>query len=110
MTKPVSRTAALSPSPRHMRRRRFRGDVPSTLLPGHQPAKPTAARPRPAAVNRPTSSPKPAVEAFREKTTEHPSASSGDNSLRRKRLIALAVVTLVSLSIPILALTLMFGR
>lgn len=109
MTNPVSRTATLSPSPRHMRRRRFRGDVPSSLLPGHQRSETMLGHTRPAAVNR-ISSPRPAVKAPAGKTPEPPSTPSKDVSLRRKRFVAFAVVTLVSLSIPILALTLMFGR
>lgn len=110
MTNPVSRTATLSPSPRHMRRRRFRGDVPSSLLPGDQHSQATAGRGPTAVVNRTSPSAPPEIKAPAGKTPKPPSTPSKDVSLRRKRFVALAVVTLVSLSIPILALTLMFGR
>lgn len=109
MTNPVRRTATLSPSPRHMRRRRFRGDVPPSLLPEHkQVMKAERSSSTSAAVTPAAPLPKTGVS-----TQSAPVARDSEpkeTSLRRKRLVALAVVTLVSLSIPILALTLMFGR
>lgn len=110
MTNPVTRTAPPSPAPRHMRRRRFRGDVPSALLPWHQPSEMEAGRARPAPANRTSPPSRPVVMAPPVTAPELPKGTSKDTGLRRKRLVALAVVTLVSLSIPILALTLMFGR
>lgn len=71
----------LAPSPRHMRKRRFRKDIPGSALP-------TASIKEPA----------PAPPARRKA------------SYRSKRLVALALVILVSISIPVLALTLIFTR
>lgn len=92
----------LPPSPRHMRRRRFRGDVPASMLPGsgaestRRPTRDLAAKPArpPASV-----------------VTEHPATPHGHRkaSHRRKRLVVLGIVILVSLSIPVLALTLIFA-
>jgi hypothetical protein len=64
-----------------MRRRRFRRDIPGAALP-------------PASISEPA----PAPPARRKA------------SYRRKRLVALAVVVLVSISIPVLAFTLIFTR
>lgn len=106
MTEIGRQKAALSPSPRHMRKRRFRPDVPTG--PASRTATMTAATSfevhpapqqpeqsaRPAAVGpRPPKSPKQLRKA----------------SPRQKRLVALLIVILVSLSIPLLVLTLVFA-
>lgn len=89
-------------APRHMRRRRFRRDVPDSMLPGitssaqQNSVTDPAGRPdRPAAAR--VTKPAPAPMAARE--TKH----------QRKRAVALVIVILVSLTIPVLALTLIFA-
>jgi hypothetical protein len=70
----------LSPSPRHMRKRRFRNDVPAPRLP-----------------NAPAAGPQPAP----------PDRAKASHN--QKRLVALILVVLVSISVPALALTLIFA-
>ncbi|WP_275215660.1 hypothetical protein [Pseudarthrobacter sp. H3Y2-7] len=83
--------------PRHMRKRRFRREVPDELLPGGR------ALAEPVSPRREDSTGEP----------EKPNATSGPASRsagqRRKRLVALCVVILVALSIPALALLLIFA-
>jgi hypothetical protein len=70
----------LSPSPRHMRKRRFRSDVPAPLLP---------------------------VDVVAEPQPAPPGGRKASHS--QKRLVALILVVLVSISVPALALTLVFA-
>lgn len=77
----LTRSGSLSPSPRHMRKRRFRRDVPNSTLASAPAAEP--------------------VPAPREGRSASP---------RSKRLVALAIVMLVTISVPALALSLFFGR
>ena len=111
MTDTVRRAAALSPSPRHMRKRRFLGDVPPSSLPGNKGAVDIArsesrlsVSPKPARPAGGSTAPKPSASS-------EPSISTGSRkaSPRQKRLVALGIVILVSLSIPLLVLTLMFA-
>lgn len=70
----------LSPSPRHMRKRRFRRDVSAWTLP-------------PSPAKEPASAPPVGRKA----------------SHRSKRLVVLSIVVLISVSIPVLALTLILA-
>lgn len=79
---PITRPGPLSASPRHMRRRRLRRDIAGSMSPPAPATEPAAA---PREVRRRTSH-------------------------RIKRLVALAVVILVSISIPSLALILVLAR
>ncbi len=90
-------------SPRHMRKRRFSWEVPASMIEGR--GTPGYRRPAddlgrnsdfPALAAVTDSSPPPSM---REKASYH-----------RKRLVALGSVILVSISIPALALTLIFAR
>lgn len=115
MTDTVGQPVIVSPSPRHMRKRRLLGDISASQLPqshGIERVIPVSGP-----VNRlPDNKNRPA----REPLAPSPSLPSNARplmrtspfkkaSLRQKRVIALATVILVSLSIPILILTLMFG-
>ena len=111
MTDTVRQAAAPSPSPRHMRKRRFLGDVPTSTLPGN-PGTVDIAR----SESRLSASPKPARPAGggtapKPTASSVPSISTGSRkaSPRQKRLVALTIVILVSISIPLLVLTLMFA-
>lgn len=96
------RTADLSPSPRHLRKRRFRADLRSTSMGGYEAAE------KPPRNARATPAPSPDMPR---PTIGLKSRTSGRKaSPRRKRLIALVVVIFVAISIPVLALTLVFGR
>ncbi len=110
MTDIVRRAAAPSPAPRHMHKRRFRGDVPPSQLPRHQ-APETPAVLRRATTEAAHQTPPP-VEAL--KPVSKPAAyvsnrGSRKATLRQKRMTALGLVILISISIPILVLFLMHG-
>ncbi|MDR6987948.1 hypothetical protein J2Y66_002446 [Paenarthrobacter nitroguajacolicus] len=106
MTDAVGQPVVLSPSPRHMRKRRFFGDVQPSQLPEHRPLPMT----RPVAQS-PDAPRKSAADS--DAPTLKPANKSGKKlkraSLEQKRLIALTVVILVSISIPLLVLTLVFA-
>ena len=109
MTDPVRQTAALAPSPRHLRRRRFRGEISPARMVGYQPeerAHTTSSMPGKQTVDLPPVIGPTASSNGREMA----STRSREITLRQKRQIALLVVILVSVSIPVLALTLMFAR
>ena len=110
MTDTVGQPVVLSPSPRHMRKRRFFGDVPASQLPEHRalpklspvisPAEKAPDTPR-----KPTADPEALTPKLVNKSGLRPKRAS----LEQKRLIALALVILVSISIPLLVLTLIFA-
>lgn len=102
MTETVRRQTARSASPRHMRKLRFGRDVPPTLLGTNVPL------PQQAAIEEPRAP----------RSADLPPASSRNSlpkpwkrkaTLGQKRLVALAIVILVSLAIPLLVLTLIFA-
>lgn len=117
LTDSVRQPAALSPSPRHLRRRRFRREVPSSLLVAGSPTQTLAedSLPRGALPPNDAGNLRAGVDVL---TTSAPTNKvrsrkprlGGEAKLRRKRLVALAIVILVSLSIPLLAFTLIFAR
>lgn len=74
-------SGSLPPSPRHMRKRRFHGHTPGS--------------PR-----RTTSTIKPIHAPLIRRKSDY----------NQKRFVALTIVILVSISIPVLAFTLIFGR
>lgn len=109
MTDTVGQTVVLAPSPRHMRKRRLLGDISASQLPTARtiqksiPEAPRAdALQGPAADSDRPSAPSNARPIVR-------SSPFKKASLKQKRLIALAAVILVSVSIPLLVLTLMFA-
>lgn len=90
----AEQTPPLVAAPRHLRLRRFRGDVPDPLLvPGAEPFVIRKVIDRPAQFGR----------------TPKPSQESDSPAYRRKRTVALWGVILVSLSVPALALALVFA-
>ncbi|MFJ5954536.1 hypothetical protein ACIQC5_01105 [Paenarthrobacter sp. NPDC092416] len=110
MTNTIGQPVVLSPSPRHMRKRRFRGEVPPSQLPGHRPLE----RPVPevmagATVTKPGLKAVPAPVASSPSPEQEQVQGSKKATLRQKRLIALAALILVSISIPLLVLSLMFA-
>lgn len=104
MTRTVGRSGTISASPRHMRKRRFLGDIPASRLPDNRLI--------------PHSLPSGSVGASaqaaltKEAIPRPPLAKrlpgSKKATVRQKRLVALTAVIFVSLSIPFLVLTLMF--
>lgn len=90
----AEQTPLLVAAPRHLRRRRFRADVPDPLL------VPDAV---PFGTLREADQP--------DEPTTRPASTSGRNGLsyRRKRAVALYAVIFVSLSVPVLALALVFA-
>lgn len=82
----------LIPAPRHLRKRRLRPELPDTLFVSREKAAELARRQH----ARPQH--QPAVQA------------SGELIKRRKRALALAILMLVSLSIPALILALILAR
>ncbi|WP_347108229.1 hypothetical protein AAHB33_15315 [Paenarthrobacter sp. S56] len=110
MTDTVGQPVVVSPSPRHMRKRRFMGEIAASQLPGnHQIAKTIPeARPDNAAAD-PGSAQVDASPAMSKAKPIAKRSPFKKASLRQKRLVALAAVILVSVSIPLLVLTLMFA-
>ncbi|MFK0006885.1 hypothetical protein ACIQTZ_07520 [Paenarthrobacter sp. NPDC090520] len=115
MTDPVRQKAALSPAPRHLRKRRFRAEVRISSIAGYgSPDRPRKVAPATLATGAaapvtPAVVPAPAASAPSSPLTIR-SYGFRKASLRQKRLIALLAVILVSITIPVLALTLMFAR
>lgn len=103
MTDTVRQTAARSASPRHMRKRTFRGDLPPRLLGNALVVPAPLVEKRPPAAEE-TPQPKPAPTRPTAARTQRRKAT-----VRQKRLVALATVILVSISIPLLVLTLIFA-
>ncbi|NWL26118.1 hypothetical protein DM794_03430 [Paenarthrobacter ureafaciens] len=113
MTDEIRQTAAVLPAPRHLRKRRLRAEIPASLMTGATARSrvPPAAqaeihvddRPSPSIAQRNKEQPPPARRDEHNGLTE-------EAALQRKRRIALVIVILVSVSIPILALTLIFGQ
>ncbi|MGP0224857.1 hypothetical protein [Paenarthrobacter sp. NCHU4564] len=108
MTRNDRPLAALSPSPRHMRRRRFRRDVDAASVTASRavienyradtPGKPPAVQAEPARKSHDQNPVRPQLLKQPRRATLH-----------QKRVVALIAVILVTLSIPILALTLIFA-
>lgn len=91
MERDTEQTPPLVAAPRHLRRRRFREDVPDPLLvPDAVPFALTRAAP-----------------STTERTAKGP--SSRESVHGRKRMVALLVVITVSLSIPLLVVVLIFA-
>lgn len=109
MTDSIRQPAVLSPSPRHMRKRRFRRDVPPSPTVGRKEATVPAESGR-------RMPPQPVLELQNPAKSESAKMSLLKRtsvrraSLRQKRLVALAFVIFISLSIPLLVLTLIFGN
>ncbi|MET4622066.1 hypothetical protein ABIE18_003534 [Arthrobacter sp. 2762] len=107
MTEPVRRLAALSPAPRHLRKRRFRSEIPSSLMAGYLAQGPIISPCQPSET--------PSEDAQTAKAITPAKGPGGqlpephDVTHGQKRLIALVLVILVSVSIPVLALTLIFA-
>lgn len=83
-------------APRHLRRRRFSGDIPDALLVDSETLfthKPPESEAPPAVAEGPAESGQPARELLR----------------RRKRFVALLAVLIVVVCLPILVLALLFG-
>lgn len=110
MTDTVGQPVVLSPSPRHMRKRRFLGDVPPSQVPGQRNLSKPAPTP-PSAEELPHTPPKEAVTPAPSLSVpaKNPGPKPKKATPARKRVIALIVVILVSISIPLLVLTLMFA-
>lgn len=87
----AAQTPPLVAAPRHLRRKRFRADIPDELLV-------TGAAPFPAA---PESAPRP-------KPQRQPTAARR-TAYQRKRLVALVAVILVCLAVPALVATLLLA-
>lgn len=84
----------LAAAPRHLRRRRARKEIPDPLLvPGAQPVAPPSSH-----MNGRT--PAPSVR---------PASSAAEKSYRRKRLVAMGLVILVSVSVVCLVVALMLN-
>lgn len=107
MTDPVRRSAALSPAPRHLRRRRFRSEIPLSLMARDQAHGPLNS-PLKLSQNR-SESARTAKANTPIKGPDEERVEPRDVTHRQKRLIALVLVILVSVSIPVLALTLIFA-
>ncbi|MFE4196519.1 hypothetical protein ACFRJ9_11690 [Paenarthrobacter sp. NPDC056912] len=107
MTDPVRQPATLSPAPRHLRKRRFRPEVATSLMAGYQQHSPANPSLRPAQTRGDSKGAVKAAPPIKESTRQRPEPR--EVTLRQKRLIALLVVILVSISIPILLLTLIFA-
>lgn len=112
MTDEIRQTAAVLPAPRHLRRRRLSPEIPASLMIGAtaQHRLPPAGQAEIQVVDRPN----PSVAQQHEERTPPARRNERDGlteqaALQRKRRIALAFVILVSVSIPVLALTLIFG-
>lgn len=108
MTRNDRPLAALSPSPRHMRRRRFRRDVGAASVTASRAVSESYRPDVPDALQ--AGETKPASES-KARTPLRPLLSKQPRraTLRQKRVIALIAVILVTISIPILALTLIFA-
>lgn len=108
MTDQVRRQAVLLPAPRHLRKRRFRSEISPSLMGGYT----TDASANPLS----PASPALAKALITDQATASAKMSgglrleSGDITHRQKRLIALVLVILVTISVPVLALTLIFAR
>jgi len=98
-----------TPGPRHMRKRRFRREIPDQLLPGG----PVVAAPvleQRAGVERGADAPKRAAVVAPTVRSETLTASVAKQaSLHTKRRVALLIVILVSASVPILVLSLLLA-
>ncbi len=98
-----------APGPRHMRKRRFRREIPDQLLPGG----PGVAEPTPKrrdGVDREAAAPKRAAATAPSLGSETLTNGVAKNaSLRTKRTVALFIVILVSVSVPILILSLILA-
>lgn len=108
MTDPVRRPAALMPAPRHLHKRRFRAEIPIGQMGGYQTstlADPPKSPAQPLAQSKPVAKSPSPDRNMAEGMTE-----TADAALRRKRLVALSVVILVSVIVPVLALLLIFGQ
>lgn len=109
MTETVGRTAVSSPSPRHMRKRRFLGDIPPSHLPAVQTsASLSSSEPPLERVPNPPESVDHAAEVAPASVSADRGKGPTKATLRQKRMVALIIVILVSISIPLLVLTLMF--
>ncbi|MFK0039342.1 hypothetical protein ACIQTW_05830 [Paenarthrobacter sp. NPDC090517] len=108
MTDPVRRQAVLMPAPRHLRRRRFRSEISTSLMGGYQTPAPgkRSGPPAPRSAN----SSGEFESSTRDKTSLEDPQEPRDTALLRKRRIALLIVILVSVTIPVLVLALMFGQ
>lgn len=107
MTDSVRQAAALSPSPRHMRKRSFGRDVPTGHVAPKAPTKPPNGEQKDTVTVRP---PRDSQLTAGQGGDELQRAKSHAKATpRRKRLIALTAVILVSLSIPLMVLTLIFA-
>lgn len=98
----VRQRAPLSPSPRHMRKRSFGRDTPSTRPGSNFP--PKQAREETGFSTQP-----PAATLSAQTRTSKPKLRPREATLGQKRLVALTIVILVSLTIPLLVLTLIFS-
>ncbi|MFF1831759.1 hypothetical protein [Paenarthrobacter sp. NPDC058040] len=102
---------APSPAPRHLRKRRFRGETRTSRMAGYQPqagASPFPVTEAAADVSSSASTKQTAVEPVAD--VRPLEQTHRELTLRQKRRVALALVILVSVSIPLLALALIFVR
>ncbi|MDI3242480.1 hypothetical protein QK292_13225 [Arthrobacter sp. AL08] len=92
MGDPADDAPPLVAAPRHLRRRTFHEEVPDTLLvPDVEPYS------------------LPTVTGLSKNAMGEPRKDVSDDPLKRQRLVALAIVVLVSLTIPILVLALVLA-
>jgi hypothetical protein len=86
------RAEPYAPGPRHMRKRRFRREIPDHLLPGGPSALEQVPEP-----------------AYSERPAEPSEAAPKTTSTRTKRMVALGIVILVSISVPIMIVALILA-
>lgn len=104
------RPTVASPAPRHMRKRRLLGDISGSNLPSKLSHEKVITEPQSIdALPAPVSKPDETATTPSKVGTIVRTSPRRKASLKQKRLIALAAVILVSLSIPLLVLTLMFA-
>ncbi|XAZ30775.1 hypothetical protein AAHB34_16790 [Paenarthrobacter ureafaciens] len=113
MTDEIRQTAAVLPAPRHLRKRRLRAEIPASQMLGAT----AQARLLPAVRAKGQADGRAILAVAQPVTGQTPKAqhddytvSAEEAALQRKRRIALAIVILVSVTIPVLALTLIFGQ